>query len=906
MAEKKKKTNTKTQTSKKQTSTKKTAAKSNSKPETQAKEYARTDDEKKTRVQSLAVVLFCFALFLLALCIVPGGSAWGFLRNNVVFGTFGLCAFLWPFLMFYVSVVCSKDTIGEKGVKGQIFGIGTFIVTLSSIVHILANTEETLLNTSIWEQIKMSYKIGLAWKNGGLIGSFIGSGLAKLCDNKVAPICVLLIIAFMVVMLVTRTTLSMLKRVIDKPVKKVGEYTSEKIENRRNSRHAEEAETEEDNDFTPGDNDFTPDDVVEKYVPQGSPRRSRKEEEIKPIEVDKSRDNEDFDEIELIMPPPISPRNRAVGRNLERKSHSYSSSPYDFKPIEIEKSREFMNFEEEKPAEKKAAKKPVKVRQNIKKETEKDSTLNPFEASETSYIKSKSGKSVLYKYPPLNCLRMGSGDSNVDYTDELKAYGTRLVNTLRSFGVETKIIGISRGPSVTRFEIQPAPGVKISKITNLADDIAMNMAATGVRIEAPIPGKAAVGIEIPNKSRSMVSAREIIDSDTYRKTSSKLNVALGKDITGNIICVDIAKMPHLLIAGTTGSGKSVCLNSMIVSLLYNSTPDEVKLLMIDPKQVEFTVYNGIPHLLVPVVSDPRKAAGALSWAVTEMLNRYKLFSERNVRDIKGYNKFCDANPDIPKMPQIVIFIDELSDLMMAAPNEVEDSICRLAQMARAAGMHLVIATQRPSVNVITGVIKANIPSRISLSVSSQVDSRTIIDTAGAEKLLGNGDMLYSPVGMSKPLRVQGAFLSDEEVENVVDYIKNQASEQQYDEDIIEKIENHTIIEKKKAGFEVEEDDSEVDPMLASAIEVVVEAQMASTTLLQKKLKLGYARASRMIDELEERGIVGPFQGSKPRNVLLTKQQYLEMMALSENGAIDMRSSDGEIAEFDDEEEEYDF
>ena len=433
----------------------------------------------------------------------------------------------------------------------------------------------------------------------------------------------------------------------------------------------------------------------------------------------------------------------------------------------------------------------------------------------------------------------------------------------------------------------------------------MNMAASGVRIEAPIPGKAAVGIEIPNNNRSMVSAREIIDSDTYRKTSSKLNVALGKDITGNIICVDIAKMPHLLIAGTTGSGKSVCLNSMIVSLLYNATPDEVKLLMIDPKQVEFTVYNGIPHLLVPVVSDPRKSAGALSWAVTEMLNRYKLFSERNVRDIKGYNKFCDANPDIPKMPQIVIFIDELSDLMMAAPNEVEDSICRLAQMARAAGMHLVIATQRPSVDVITGIIKANIPSRISLSVSSQVDSRTIIDTAGAEKLLGNGDMLYRPVGMSKPLRVQGAFLSDEEVENVVDYVKNQSNEQQYDEDIIEKIENHTLIEKKKAGFDVEKGEEEVDPVLASAIEVVVEAQMAYTTLLQKRLKLGYARASRMIDELEERGIVGPFQGSKPRNVLLTKQQYLEMVALSENGDISLKSTSDSVDEYDEEDEEED-
>ena len=469
----------------------------------------------------------------------------------------------------------------------------------------------------------------------------------------------------------------------------------------------------------------------------------------------------------------------------------------------------------------------------------------------------------------------------MNYDQELKLNAQKLEDTLTSFGVRTKLVDICRGPSVTRYELQPAPGVKISKITGLSDDIALALAASGVRIEAPIPNKSAVGIEIPNKNRATVSLREIVETAQYKTQveKSKLSVALGKDITGETIIADLAKMPHLLIAGTTGSGKSVCLNAMIVSILFNASPDEVKLLMIDPKQVEFTVYNGIPHLLVPVVSDPRKAAGALGWAVTEMLKRYKMFSEKNVRDIKGYNRLAREDDTLEVMPQVVIFIDELSDLMMAAPNEVEDSICRLAQMARAAGMHLVIATQRPSVNVITGIIKANIPSRIALSVSSQVDSRTIIDASGAEKLLGNGDMLFNPVGVSKPVRVQGCFLSDTEVENVVNFIKEQESSS-YDDQVMEEIERQAAMEKKKPAASEDSGDSDSsDEMLPKAIEVIVENQMASTTLLQRKLKLGYARAARLMDALEEKGVVGPFEGSKPRKVLISKQQWMEMNAL---------------------------
>ena len=401
-----------------------------------------------------------------------------------------------------------------------------------------------------------------------------------------------------------------------------------------------------------------------------------------------------------------------------------------------------------------------------------------------------------YALPPYDCLEQPKAADSFNYSEELKANARKLVDTLKSFGVETKIVDISRGPAVTRYELQPSAGVRINRISNLADDIALNLAASGVRIEAPIPNKAAVGIEIPNRTRTMVTLREIIETPAFQQAKSKLNVALGKDIAGNITCADLARMPHLLIAGTTGSGKSVCLNSMIVSILYNAHPDEVKLLMIDPKKVELSIYNGIPHLLVPVVSDPRKASGALGWAVTEMLNRYKLFADNNVRDMAGYNKLCKKDPEKSPLPSVVIFIDELSDLMMAAPNEVEDSICRLAQMARAAGMHLVIATQRPSVDVITGIIKANIPSRIALSVSSQVDSRTILDMSGAEKLLGNGDMLFSPVGTSKPVRIQGCFLSDDEVESVVEFIKGQ-EKAEYDDEVIQEIDRQAAAEKKK-------------------------------------------------------------------------------------------------------------
>ena len=486
--------------------------------------------------------------------------------------------------------------------------------------------------------------------------------------------------------------------------------------------------------------------------------------------------------------------------------------------------------------------------------------------------------SDVYLLPPMTLLdEVKKPVKQADIDVEIKHNAEKLVKTLESFGVQTTYLGASRGPSVTRYELQPAPGVKLSKIANLADDVALNLAVSGVRI-APVPDKPAVGIEIPNKVKDTVFFRELADTSEFKKTfDKKLVTVLGKDISGNSIMCNITKMPHLLIAGTTGSGKSVCVNSIIMSILMKSTPDDVRLIMVDPKQVEFMMYNGIPHLLIPVVTEPKKAAGALAWAVTEMENRYTLFSENNVRNIDGFNALAKSNPELEHMPHIVIFIDELADLMMASPKDVEDSIVRLAQKARAAGMHLVIATQKPTVQVVTGLIKGNIPSRIALLVSSNSDSRVILDGPGAEKLLGNGDMLYMPVGVQKPIRLQGCYVSDSEIERVVEFIK-QTFKAEYDENIIAEIERQTEMVSsggKDNSAEADFDDGEQDEKLEEAIEYVIEAGQASTSSLQRRLKLGYGRAARLIDTMEKMGIVGAFEGSKPRQVLMTKQEWYE-------------------------------
>lgn len=482
-------------------------------------------------------------------------------------------------------------------------------------------------------------------------------------------------------------------------------------------------------------------------------------------------------------------------------------------------------------------------------------------------IKSKNDEKVIeYIYPPIELLIENKLKPNMQDKKELLGTAKILEETLESFGVDAKVVQVSRGPAVTRYELHPSPGVKVSKITNLADDIALNLAAPSVRIEAPIPGKAAVGIEVPNKEVVSVTLREVIESSEFKDFNSKLAFGMGKDIGGKCIVTDLSRMPHLLIAGATGSGKSVCINTLITSLIYKSSPKDVKMLLIDPKVVELSVYNGIPHLLIPVVTDPKKAASALFWAVNEMSQRYKLFADNNVRNIESFNKLMESKDKEQKLPQIVIIIDELADLMMVAPNDVEDAICRLAQMARAAGMHLVIATQRPSVDVITGVIKANIPSRISFAVSSQIDSRTILDMSGAEKLLGKGDMLFLPIGENKPLRVQGAFISEKEIEELVHFLKN-STNSSYDDDIIDEIESNS---SKAQNLKESKDD--VDELLPEAIRICVDYGQISASMLQRRLRVGFNRASRLVEEMELRGIVGPQEGSKPRQILISKEE----------------------------------
>lgn len=499
---------------------------------------------------------------------------------------------------------------------------------------------------------------------------------------------------------------------------------------------------------------------------------------------------------------------------------------------------------------------------NTEDESEEDE--EPFEPNYEDLI-------IKYTFPPIDLLAAAKKSKHNVSEADITSNAKKLVDTLSSFGVQAKVLQVTKGPAITRYELQPMAGVKVSKIVNLADDIALNLAAQGVRIEAPIPGKAAIGVEIANQEIDMVTMREVLESDEFKNHPSKLAVALGKDISGKPIILDLAKMPHLLIAGQTGSGKSVCVNSIIASIMYKANPNEVKLLLVDPKVVELSVYNGIPHLDTPVVTKPKKAAGALSWAVTEMMQRYDTFAEAKVREIKAYNTYAKQK-NLPLMPQIVIVIDELADLMMAAPSEVEDSICRLAQLARAAGMHLVIATQRPSVNVITGTIKANIPSRIAFATSNAIDSRTILDSSGAEKLLGRGDMLYHPTGAPKPIRVQGAFLSDAERDSIIEFVKENSTAS-YDPNILEHIE-------KEASASAQNDRSDSpgdnDELLPKAIDIVMELGQASTSMLQRKMSIGFARAGRIMDQMEQRGIVGPSQGSKPREIMLTKEQYMEL------------------------------
>ncbi len=780
------------------------------------------------RRQLLSVIWFAVAVFLLCVVFIPGQNVW-LAIHNFIFGVFGVTAYFYPFLLGFVAVLFAMDKIGGS-MNAKVIESGILVILVGAAVDIFSKHNDAL---TFWQHLTAAYKSGSHLKSGGFLGALVGQPLYLAFGKTGAAITAILLI-FVFLMIITGTTLMSLFRTMARPVKSISEQ-AENAYQARLERESEEAQSGKQLKVIKGFNvDIPVDDIPEK---RNIPKTSLDEKQRKVVsayygETPESEPEEKTDDIK----PEIETALKAAKTEAEAEKR-------DIPP--------------EKPAE------PTK----------------PAEFSVPE--KDAEPKTEGYSYPPLSLLNKSKATDTAALSAELDHTAEHLVETLKSFGVETRIVDISRGPTVTRYELQPCAGVKISKITNLADDIALNLATAGVRIEAPIPNKAAVGIEVPNKASAVVGVRGILESPAFINAKSKLTVALGRDIGGNVVVTDIAKMPHGLIAGATGSGKSVCINSIIISLLYKATPDEVKLLMIDPKVVELGIYNGIPHLLVPVVTDPRKAAGALGWSVTEMERRYKMFADRGVRDLAGYNKFVEnlGDPEVQKMPHIVIIIDELADLMMTAPNEVEDSINRIAAKARAAGMHLIIATQRPSVDVVTGVIKANIPTRIAFAVSSQIDSRTILDSAGAEKLLGRGDMLFSPVGSTKPNRIQGCFVSDEEVEAVVDYIKSDHTVD-YDDDVMVEIERQAAIEKKqKTGLP--EDGPEGDPMLDEAIRVVVENGMASTSLLQRKLKLGYARAARIVDEMEQRGVVGPYEGSKPRKVLISKEQLLEREAAGE-------------------------
>lgn len=788
------------------------------------------------RRQLLSVIWFAVAVFLLCVVFIPGQNVW-LAIHNFIFGVFGVTAYFYPFLLGFVAVLFAMDKIGGS-MNAKVIESGILVILVGAAVDIFSKHNDAL---TFWQHLTAAYKSGSHLKSGGFLGALVGHPLYLAFGKTGAAITAILLI-FVFLMIITGTTLMSLFRTMARPVKSISEQ-AENAYQARLERESEETQSGKQLKVIKGFNvDIPVDDIPER---RNIPKTSLDEKQRKVVSA-------------YYGETPESEPERQAAPEPEEKTD-------DIKP-EIETAL-------------KAAKTEAEAE---KRDIPPEKTAEPTKPAEFSVPeKDAEPKTEGYSYPPLSLLNKSKATDTAALSAELDHTAEHLVETLKSFGVETRIVDISRGPTVTRYELQPCAGVKISKITNLADDIALNLATAGVRIEAPIPNKAAVGIEVPNKASAVVGVRGILESPAFINAKSKLTVALGRDIGGNVVVTDIAKMPHGLIAGATGSGKSVCINSIIISLLYKATPDEVKLLMIDPKVVELGIYNGIPHLLVPVVTDPRKAAGALGWSVTEMERRYKMFADRGVRDLAGYNKFVEnlGDPEVQKMPHIVIIIDELADLMMTAPNEVEDSINRIAAKARAAGMHLIIATQRPSVDVVTGVIKANIPTRIAFAVSSQIDSRTILDSAGAEKLLGRGDMLFSPVGSTKPNRIQGCFVSDEEVEAVVDYIKSDHTVD-YDDDVMVEIERQAAIEKKqKTGLP--EDGPEGDPMLDEAIKVVVENGMASTSLLQRKLKLGYARAARIVDEMEQRGVVGPYEGSKPRKVLISKEQLLEREAAGE-------------------------
>ncbi len=769
----------------------------------------------------ISIIIFAFSVLFFFVAVIPGENFWNDV-HNVYIGLFGwMASIVFPLLSLAYSFLVQKTKSSKKMIAEPICII-LIVLFISAFIYIVkAKSGVPFLDTCKSEFADAPFNF-----NGGFFGAVLGWLFMTM--GKAPAIVIDLLLIIVVIMLLSKVTVNQFFKNTTKPVRAVVEKATPYIEERRERRRMNNV-------------DIPLDD--EPPVQEEKPKKKAK------TKAEKSQDVEEAEEPADDYSKLIAEINQATSKNKQSRQETKKKTIDDIVKTASEDKTE-------KPDEEKLEPIPefVVTEEDMQKEVKE------------------------YKLPSVDILKTVKHKSAKDVSAELKNNAELLVDTLASFGVQAEITDISRGPTVTRYELKPASGVRISKITNLSDDIALNLAAVNVRIEAPIPGKAAVGIEIPNTVKNSVSMREVIDSADFNAQKSLLSAGLGKDIAGKTVFCDIAKMPHLLIAGTTGSGKSVCMNSIIVSILYRANPEEVKFLMIDPKKVEFSKYENIPHLLVPVVTDPRKASGALGWAVSEMLERYQKFSDTGVRDIEGYNRYVEKHDDMKPMPKIVICIDELADLMMAAPKEVEDSICRLAQMARAAGMHLVIATQRPSVDVITGLIKANISSRIALTVSSAIDSRTILDSSGAEKLLGMGDMLYSPIGSNKPLRVQGCYISDDEVEALCEFIKNQG-ESEYSEEIQKEIESKAVQDKTSNKFtDGGESGENLDPFFDDAVDVVLENGKASTSFLQRKLGVGYSRGSKIMDQMEDKHIIGPAEGAKPRKILINKQQWIQIKA----------------------------
>ena len=788
----------------------------------------------------IVVISLIILSILSAVLIYSNAGALGSTLSPVLGGLMGVIKYVIPVGIFVIGIYMMKednDYLFYKVVEYIVF-----LFSIAAILHIYHFSKLQLADSVTFEEIvSAAYRFGMSNQGGGAIGAIVAVPLTNLLGSVGATI-----------ISIGAAIISLVLILEIKPTEMFLDY----VDRREERREAWQDEREQ---------------MRERREERRSARRERVADVAsETVEHDRAKEKAVQGQIELMPdeiiinhfndPEEVSPKKESKGFSLFGKKKK--DDPEELENIfESDKKNNSHN----------------NVQQNnndifVEEEKQKqDNTKAVLQLEHTMTVEDEH-----YEYPPVNLLTKGDKKSTKAGAKALTDTATKLQKTLYSFGVSAKVENVSVGPAITRYELKPAEGVRVSKIANLADDIALNLAAETIRIEAPIPGKQAVGIEVPNKEKEMVHLREVIESPEFENNKSKLSVALGKDVAGQNIIADIAKMPHVLIAGSTGSGKSVCINTIITSFIFNAKPSEVKLVMVDPKVVELSVYNGIPHLLIPVVTDPKKAAGALAWAVQEMDNRYKLFAEKGVRDLKGYNKALEKEELDGKLPQIVIIVDELADLMMVAAKDVEDSICRLAQKARAAGMHLVIATQRPSVDVITGLIKANVPSRIAFAVSSQVDSRTILDQVGAEKLLGKGDMLYFPSGASKPTRVQGCFVDDNEVEKIVDFVKANG-EAKYSEDIIESIENNNKSDKEVA----EDKDDDADEFLPEAIETVIEIGTASASLIQRKFKVGYARAARIIDQMEERGIISGYQGSKPREVLMTKERWAELKMSSD-------------------------